>query len=178
MAFIVEDGTIVAGANAYNTVSAFRAYWTDRGVTFAQLDPEIEGAIVVVTQYTDGEFGECYKGNITDVTQDLCWPRTGATDGKKRTIGPNDMPIELLNAVNEYGKRQLENPEGIQPDVGDTGEVISQRDEIEAAVETETKYNPGSGGYFGRRRYPLGDNYLKGLLFCLPGGISTRLGCT
>ena len=34
MAFVVEDGSIVANANAYITVSEFDAYWLDRGETF------------------------------------------------------------------------------------------------------------------------------------------------
>ena len=35
MTLLVEDGTGVAGAESYLGVTAFRAYWTNRGVDLA-----------------------------------------------------------------------------------------------------------------------------------------------
>ena len=171
MAFIVEDGTVVAGANAYETVAEFKAYWADRNVTFTQDDPTIRGAIVISTQYVD--LNNKWKGAIVISDQPLDWPRVGVTDDEGRIIPSLTVPDQLKNAVAEYAKRQLTAP--IQPDVADEGALKKVKKKVDV-IETETEYQDNTGGYFGLRSYPLADNYLIGLIRGGVGGNFGRIG--
>lgn len=77
MAFTVEDGTIVADANAYVTLAEFDAYWTDRGKTFSgsNLDQLKQEAIVRATDYIEQTYYGRWKGTIVSNEQFLSWPR-------------------------------------------------------------------------------------------------------
>ena len=116
MAFIVENGSIVANANAYITVSEFDAYWIDRGETFEAL-PAKQAAIIIATQYVDLNF--IWKGSIVSDSQTLAWPRSGVYDDQGRAIANDTIPVKLKNAICEYAKRQLSS--SIQPDVSPDG---------------------------------------------------------
>ncbi len=78
MAFIVEDGSVVTGANAYVTeaegddyfaLHLYGTQWTD--ATSAKK----KSAIVMSTRMVDSSF--TYKGNQFTTTQSLKWPRYG-----------------------------------------------------------------------------------------------------
>lgn len=174
MAFIVEDGSIVAGANAYITLAEFAAYWSDRNVTLSQSDGEQQAAIVVATQYVD--LNNSFKGDIVSASQSLSWPRKGVTDKEGRDIADDVIPDQLKNAIAEYAKRQLDLSAGLQPDVGDTGAVKRTKKKVDV-IETETEYQDGTGGYFGLKSYPLADNYLVGLIEGGVWGSFGKIGC-
>ena len=159
MAFIVENGSIVANANAYITVSEFDSYWLDRGETFEAL-PAKQAAIIISTQYVDLNF--IWKGSIVSDSQTLAWPRSGVYDDQGRAIANDTIPVKLKNAICEYAKRQLSS--SIQPDVSPDGRgnVAKVKEKVDT-IEREIEYEEGTGGYYGLKRYPLADNYLKGL---------------
>lgn len=167
MAFIVEDGTGVAGANAYMTVAELDAYWADRGVT---LDGDKEAAIIVATQYVDGSFR--WKGAIVFADQSLDWPRVGVVDDEGRAVDSMSIPDRLKFAVAEYAQRQLNAP--IQPDVSDEGALKRIKKKVDV-IETEKEFQDNTGGYFGLRSYPLADNYLLGLIRGGTGGNMCRI---
>lgn len=151
MAFTLEDGTGVEGANAYTTAAEVRAYWLDRGVAVAQTDAQVEAAIIVSSQYVD--FNNAFKGVRVNFNQGLSWPRRGVEG-----ISPGVVPVQVRNAVAEYATRQLAAP--LQPDVDP---LAVKRKRVKAdIVESEIEYQDGAG-YFGVKSYPLADGYLRGL---------------
>lgn len=168
MAFTVEDGSVVAGANAYITAAELVAYWADRGVTLSASTAEQEAAIVVATQYVD--LNNNWAGGAVSSAQALDWPRYGTYDERGFEIADNVIPQQLKNAIAEYAYRQL--TAELQPDPGDTGAVKRQRDKVDV-IESETEYQDGTGGYYGLRSYPMADNYLKSLT---NGGIGGNFG--
>lgn len=158
MALVVETGAGVPGANAYISVTELDAYWSARNVSLHQTGAQKEAAIIIATQYVD--LNNDWKGSAVDVSQSLGWPRTGAVTRNGAVLSSTSIPAALKNAVAEYAKRQLYSE--LQPDVGDTGAVKRTRSKVDV-LETETEYQDATGGYFGLRRYPLADGYLKNL---------------
>lgn len=171
MALIVENGTVVAGANGYITVAELDAYWSDRNVTLSQTDPEKEAAIVIATQYVD--LNNSWKGAIVIDDQPLDWPRIGVTDDEGRPIPSMTIPNQLKSAVAEYAKRQLS--ADLQPDVTDDGTLKRVKKKVDV-IEVETEYQDSTGGYFGLKSYPLADKYLIGLTRGGTGGNFGRIG--
>lgn len=167
MPFTVEDGTVVAGANAYETVAEFKSYWTDRNVSFTQADAVIQAAIIIATQYVD--LNNSWKGWIVIDSQSLDWPRSGVVDDECRYLANDTIPQQLKDAVSEYTSRQLTSD--IQPDVSTDGIIIETKNKVDV-IEEAIKYAEGSG-YFGLAAYPLADNYLIGLI---TGGVLGNFG--
>jgi hypothetical protein len=66
MAFTLESGFGVAGANAYASVAFFRAHHTDRGVSGVDVgtltDSVVEGLLVRATDYVEQRFGSRWIG--------------------------------------------------------------------------------------------------------------------
>ncbi len=164
MAFIVEDGTQIVGANAYISEAVSILYHTDRGntkwtdgsVTTAQR----VAAIIRATDYVEKRFSARYRGNRTgDITeQGLSWPRTNALDDDGFDLLL--VPKAMLGAVSEYALRALLCHE-LAPDAplpvpkqdntfgaaapGDvvTGEVSAKREKV-GPLEEETEYKSAS----------------------------------
>lgn len=153
---IVEDGTIVANADSYMTVAEFKTYWLGRNDTVCNDDPSIEASLVISTQYIDDN---CFKGSIVSDAQSLAWPRSKVYDKEGRLIASNVIPQSLKNALAEYAKRQLS--ESIAPDPSNSGDVTYQRDKL-GSMETETHYQEDSSTT--TKKFPLADNWLKGLI--------------
>ena len=94
MALIVEDGSQVAGANAYAAEAAILAYAVARGVTLDPFKIPVYNAIAI--DYLEGKRKE-YAGYKVSQTQALQFPRTGLViDGYD--FPPNSIPIELIKA--------------------------------------------------------------------------------
>lgn len=157
MALIVEDGTIVAGANGYITLAELRAYWADRNVSFSQVDEVLEAAVVTATQHID--LNNNFKGEVTDRNQSLQWPRVGATDRNGYPISGDEMPIALKNATAEYAKRVTDGT-ALAPDTSaDEGTIKRKRSKVDV-IEKEVEYDEDSAGIVS---FPAADNWLRGL---------------
>ncbi len=77
MAFTVEDGTIVAGANSYVTVAYADTYNTDRGnAAWTGDDAVKEAALIKATDYIEQKYAGRWISTPQSETQDLSWPRT------------------------------------------------------------------------------------------------------
>jgi hypothetical protein len=94
MALVVEDGTIVAGANSYNSLAELRAYASSRGVTLG-VDSVIEAQSLQAMDYLESLN---YKGTpVEPDVQDLTFPRTGIhLDG--RYLAADTIPKNLKSA--------------------------------------------------------------------------------
>jgi hypothetical protein len=169
MAFIVETGAIVAGANAYITVGYMDDYFTDRNVPLPFTISQKQAAIIISTQYAN--LNNRWRGVIVSDIQSLPFPRKDITDNEGRTLSSTTLPTGLMNAIAEYAHRQLISD--IQPDVDtDTGAIITNKSKL-GQLEKEVQYAQGSTGYYGIKRYPLADKYLIGLRV---GGNSGNMG--
>jgi len=108
MAFTVEDGTNVSGANAYVTVAAADSYnvnhemdtdWSGAG------DSAKEKAIRLATQYLDLRFGHLWRGARYNEDQALAWPRTAFYDYDGFVVEAETIPTALANACTELAIR-------------------------------------------------------------------------
>lgn len=91
MALIIENGTIVTGANSYITEAAFTAWAADRAVT---LTGDIEASILEAADYLETL---AFIGAKKTKEQPLQWPRTGVyIDGFE--YADTEIPDELKTA--------------------------------------------------------------------------------
>lgn len=74
MAFTVEDGTGVTGANSYVSVATFQAYGADRQWTLPNDTPTLEALLINATDWMETRNRE-YVGIPSLPTQGLSWPR-------------------------------------------------------------------------------------------------------
>lgn len=68
----IEDGTIVAGADSFAALADFRTYATNYGLTV----PDDDAACEALLRRAAVQMGMIkWKGERTDPSQALCWPR-------------------------------------------------------------------------------------------------------
>jgi hypothetical protein len=92
MSLTVEDGSVVAGANSYVSVSDAQAYATARGIVVTVT----EALLLKAIDYLESLRAE-YQGIKTDGSQSLQWPRSGVyLDGYE--VGEDEIPDVLINA--------------------------------------------------------------------------------
>jgi len=186
MAFTLEDGTGISGANSYAAVDYFRGYHTDRGRTAdagTYPDATVQAALIRATDFVEKRFGSRWIGTARISTdQGLSFPRSNVyVDGIKIT----GLPVQLQQGVSEYAWRALQVAE-LAPDppvpfsrddasgseVEAGGALIRSRERIEGAIDTEYEYASGSEGVSGVERiagrpipvYPAADMLLSPLL--------------
>jgi hypothetical protein len=112
MTLIVEDGTNVANAEAYATVSYCDTYWSTRptsslsAVWAVSTTANKESAIRIATQYLDNKYR--WLGTRQYENQNLQWPRTGVySDRDVEQIAL--VPQNVKKAVAELAVRTLSN---------------------------------------------------------------------
>lgn len=112
MALIVEDGTVVAGAESYVTVAAADTYHSNRGNTaWAALSTtNKEIALRKGTDYMLQAYRARWQGYRHDADQTLDWPRdyvylepfiVGAVGSYPYLVANNIVPAEVKNACAE-----------------------------------------------------------------------------
>lgn len=146
MAFTQEDGTGIADANAYISVSEFREYHEDRGrvvdaATYP--DSQVEVAIIRATDFVERLYSHRWRGSGPYVSgQGLSWPRSAYYENG---IQVTDRPKKLIQAVAEYTLRALSSDLMPDPDtfVESPGTVVMERTELGPIVE-EKRYDTSS----------------------------------
>lgn len=115
MAFLVEDGTGLAGATSYASEDDLDAYAEDRGTTLADGDPE--AALVRASAAIDALFGGRFPGTkVNGRSQGLLWPRSGGYDANGDAIAEDAVPAEVVKATLEAAIRELVEPGSMMPD--------------------------------------------------------------
>lgn len=101
MALVVEDGSVVAGANTYVSEAYADSYFEARNSSeWAALSTEQkEAALLYATSWVDSRYS--WPGTIVSDSQALSWPRLGAYDVDLRSIPSTSIPSALLSAVCE-----------------------------------------------------------------------------
>lgn len=130
MALVIEDGTIVAGANSYVTDAEFTAFADARGASYPSTAGEREILLIQAVDYLEGLRAR-YKGQKVDSSQSLQWPREDVyVDGFE--VAENVIPTALKNAQIQLAL------EANQQDLAPTGtgkEVVKER--VEGAVDVQ-----------------------------------------
>jgi hypothetical protein len=149
MALVVEDGSIVAGAESYASEADADSYWALRGSPDAWTNAstaEKESALRMATEYLDARFGARWKGVKTNVTeQALDWPRVNATDHEGWLWDSTEIPEPLVRATIEAALLQVSSdlaPEIAASDRGVKAERVKAGpvvEEIEYLGEKETE---------------------------------------
>lgn len=97
MALVVEDGTIVAGANSYVDVASARSYACARGMSLSDDDLTLEAQLIVAMDYLES-LRDKYQGTKTEPgIQELQWPRQDVVIDCEE-LDPNTIPVELQKA--------------------------------------------------------------------------------
>lgn len=154
MSFLVEDGTGLSASNSYASVAEYKAYCTDRGMSFAGVsDATIQQNLVKSTDYIDQRFGDQFVEEPETAEQALEWPRDGVWLDE-------GLPIKLKYATIEYAFRVQTSPLWNVPTVNTTG-VVSQETKKVGPIEKSVSYSSSASTI---AAYPPADKYLRSLL--------------
>ena len=167
MAFTVETGSGVAGANSYIDVAAFKAYHAERGndVTAIEGSTAIQRLLVKATDYIEQQFGLRFMGSREFSTQPLSFPRVGlySRDGVLIT----GIPDRLKWAQAEYALQANSRELFLTPPATTTGGQVLRLREVIGPIETEVEYAAG-GATSVAQEFPVADSWIKEYL--TPGG--------
>lgn len=150
---IVEDGTGVAGANAYISVSYATAYHAERGNAWAGTTTEMEQAIVRASDYLDQM---PWGGTRLTTTQGLQWPRV--------TWG---YPDAIKRACAEYALRARS--AALESDEEDGAAVKSLSTQV-GPLQKQVVYSVSSRKA-SRRSYPAADRLIERYLIRSTGEV-------
>jgi hypothetical protein len=156
VAFTVEDGTGVTGANSYVSVADADAYFALVGTPAlwtAATSGEKEQALFKGTQYIEAHYLWA-TGGISSTTQGLGWPRSSAEDRYGRTLDSDVVPEVVKQATCEAALRSM--TEDLLAD--ESQRVIKER--VEGAVEIQYADDGDSTTH-----YPMIDQLLTGLAY-------------
>lgn len=157
MAFVLEDGTGKANANAYASISFADAYFEDRAnAAWAAVtdDDAKSAALIKATDYVENRFK--FKGTPLLITQALHFPCLN-------NIPAAGVPTKLKQAVCEYALRALS--ASLAPDltVDERGLQVAAKTEKVGPLEESTVYVTTSGVKV-FRAYPTADMLLRDLV--------------
>lgn len=170
MAFVVEDGTRVPGANSYASVEFADAYFAERGngVWEAIVDvADKERYLIQATDYIELIYGRRFIGEMVATDQSLSWPRQGTA------YPTNAIPLTLQKATAEYAVRAINGPLLPDPSVDANGFASVVTKKVVGPIEKEFQVM-GSGRARLVRAYPAADAYMVGLLVPFSGNRVTR----
>ncbi len=139
MALIVEDGSIVTGANTYVSTADFVTWATaiGEGANLPVDEPSLEALLLNAMFVIEAE---CYKGTRVSTEQPLSWPRSGVyVDGQ--TLPSDSIPYDLVQAQCSYALTG--NTQTLQPAIpaGGGAQVVEER--VEGAITI--KYRDAQG---------------------------------
>lgn len=170
MAFVVEDGTGLATANAYISVVEGRNYWLDVGITFPNPDSiataafpvTMQAAIVAASRYMETRFKNRFKGyrefpateDPVFAGQGLSWPRIEVYDREGYVL--TGVPKGIKNACAEYMRRAL--AAELAPDPEGQSNVIREKIAV-----LETEFLPAAIPKF--KPYPTADALIAEFIY-------------
>lgn len=164
MALIVEDGSIISGAESYASVANTDAYNTSFVGDASWIDasePEKERALRQATQYLDTIYFQQWRGERVQATQSLQWPRIGAVYNDGVAIPANSIPVPLLRATMELAIKAAGQEEPLIVDV-DAPSANIRREKVKAGpVEQDIEY---VGGNTSQKRFTIVENLVLPLI--------------
>ncbi len=153
MALVVEDGTVVAGADSYISVADADTYFTNLGNSaWTGADSVKEAALRKATNYVDMTYN--WVGSITDNDQPLSWPRYSAYDKEGRLL-TDTIPQKLKDAVCELAVASLSND---LTQITLASQANVKRKKVD---KLEVEYQDSGNATY--NRYDIADRLLSGL---------------
>lgn len=141
---ILEDGTGVAGSNAYVTAQQVSEYALARGLVFVPGESG-EAAILRATQWLDGAYAKRFPGYRTHGRQQgLQWPRAKAQDASGISVDIDEVPTEIIRASCAAAIFEYSTPSGLSPAVT-PGKVMTAAS-VDGAVSVQYKAEGGADG--------------------------------
>ncbi len=169
MALVTEDGTGVATAESYISVTDFDTYWAKRTLDVLYLAADLgnasttqkEESLRISTQELDAENEANWKGSKATSQQGLDWPRFNAFDSSDFTIDSASVPTELEALTSERAARYIANvAAGLIPDVSGPAGTL-EREKLKAGpVEIDSTFSGASQS----KQYPKLDTLLSYLI--------------
>lgn len=123
MPLIIEDGTGIAGAQAYADAAAYVTWATAQfGAAPAASTILVEAAILraVARLETLRWVGAKAGGR----SQALAWPRTGAVDAEGEEIAETEIPAEVITAQHAMTRAEIDSPGALAPNVTLAGRKV------------------------------------------------------
>lgn len=164
MPLVLEDGTGLAGANAYADRAYADPYLELRGVvTWAALSTaQRDVALVKATDYIETRWGPLFKGSPLTSTQALFFP--AAFIYNRRGDSVVGVPERIKQATVMYALRATTADLMPDPEISDSGERISMKRERVGPIEEETQYSVFGSSIILIRPYPMADRLLSDLV--------------
>lgn len=94
MALVIEDGSLVAGANSFVSRADVIAYAAERGVTLA----DDAATDIFAVRAMDYIWSQCLRGGLVAFEQGTPFPRTGLVDGDTADDYVHTIPAAIRNA--------------------------------------------------------------------------------
>ena len=166
MAFTIEDGTGIAGANAYVDVAYANAYFTERNNSaWIGTDHAKQAAIIQATDYIEMRFASLFRGTRKTTVQELSFPRIDKTFG--------EMPTALKRACCEYAVRSLTAKLTPDPVIHESGQGLERSRKRVGPIEKEVRLQYQGPGTIRLllRPYPAADMLIKPLLTSSSGSV-------
>jgi hypothetical protein len=143
MAFTVETGAVVAGANSYATIAQYRTHHGDRGrpalITDAgQTDAQVQAALIQASDYIDKRFGRRLRGERKQANQPMEYPRIDAWDEDNYALP--EMPGQLLKATVEYAWIATQQTTGLAPIPAASSGIVQELTERVGPISTTMKF--------------------------------------
>jgi hypothetical protein len=98
-ALVLEDGSVVSGANTYALRATAIAYLTDRnkGAIFLAASGAVQDAkLIEAREFMDSSYS--WRGQIASDEQETRWPRKCVTDRDGREIASDAIPTAIIYA--------------------------------------------------------------------------------
>lgn len=175
MAFVLEDGSGIANANAYAAVAFVDGYHTDRlNTAWTDISDTTlkQAAIIKATDYIDYRWDFIGDRKKSFQLQSLKWPRIGAwVRVDEKELLSDQVPLVVQYACAEYALLAvtLAASEGTLGELAPAlkvdetgGKIIAKREKV-GPVEEELKFS-GSFGLITLRPYPAADNWLRDIV--------------
>ena len=145
MALIVEDGSLVTGADSYVSLSDAQQYATDRGLDVTLT----EGLLLRAVDYINA-FRKVFKGlKLTEADKDMQWPRRDVViDGY--LLGQDIIPECVVKAQIQTA---VEIQQGFDPLETVTNQVLKREkiDVLEFEYDTDRESSGGTEGFVFRK---------------------------
>jgi len=159
MAFVVEDGTGVAGANAYITVAEADTIHLDRqNQKWVGGDLQKQAAIICATDYVESRWYGKFLGSRLEDDQGLSMPRGDICDEAGNEI--EGIPDDFKKAIAIYALKALSEDLYTQIDANTVGKSVNSIKEKVGPIETETKYTE-NGSSSTIRPIPEADSIIR-----------------
>lgn len=124
MALIIEDGSIVEGANSYVSEAEADTYFEDMGTSWdGMTSAEKQRSLIKACKAMEQLFGELFISFPKDPNQRLLHPRLGTYDMFGRWRREDVVMQEVKDAQCELALMYFDDPESIYPEEDNTSSI-------------------------------------------------------